>query len=251
MKQLLFLCAFVAALGLFRTSVYAAVVINEIFPKTVDIKEEWVELYNTGSETVSLNLWTLANTEGTAKTFVIGADWIIAPHGYLTFNQQRTGITFNINGDTVRLTDDKNTLADSQSYISTLGYNTSMGRSPDGGTSWTVCTTATANKSNDCPPATPTPTASPAPQPTNTPLPTATGIPVPTESQPPKATGVLGATAAPTPTPTPQTDNLITIPVPNAIAVSKTLAVQIAVVAGVWIMLAFIALSRRKRKPRP
>jgi hypothetical protein len=228
--------------------VYAGVVINEIFPKTEDVTREWIELYNTGSESVSLNQWKLENTEGTPKTFVINASGIIASHGYITYYQPQTGIIFNVNGDTVRLTDDHNTLIDSQNYLSTLGYNTSMGRSPDGGSSWTICNSQTPDKPNDCPLATPTQTPTPSPIPTNTPIPVTTEAPA---YQPPVpiANSVLGTTIIVTPTSTPP-DDLITIPVPNTIAISKQLVVQITVVLGAWSMLAFIAIARRKRKPR-
>ncbi len=48
----------------FHTVVYASVVINELYPKPSDEQSEWIELYNSGSESVSLNLWKLENTEG-------------------------------------------------------------------------------------------------------------------------------------------------------------------------------------------
>jgi hypothetical protein len=238
------------------TVVHAAVVINEIFPKTEDVTLEWIELYNTGDTSVSLNQWKLSHSAGDAKSFIFNAR-VIDPHGFMLFSQPDTGISLDKSGDTVRLMDDRGTTIDSQSYLGTLGYNTSMGRSPDGGISWTACTVATANKPNDCPQATPTQTPTPTPIPTNTPIPTATGIPVPTENQlqgaltyqPADTNSVLGSTTAPSPSPTPM-DNLFTIRVPNMIAISRPLAIQILVVLGAWIMLVFIALARRKRKPR-
>ena len=264
MNKLRLLYAFTIALGIYflspifvtgLTVVHAAVVINEIFPKTVDLKQEWIELYNTGDASVSLNQWKLSHTAGDAKSFSFGAK-VIDQHGFMLLSQSDTGILFDLNGDTVMLADDRGTTVDSQSYIGTLGYNTSMGRSPDGGTSWTVCTTATAGKPNDCPQATPTPSPTTTPLPTNTPVPITTVISIPTENQSqetpylsPVKNSVLGVTTAPSLSPTP-IDTLVTIRVPNTIAISKPLAVQIAVVLGAWLMLAFIAIMRRKQKPR-
>jgi hypothetical protein len=159
--------------------VQAAVIINEIYPKTTDASQEWVELYNTDSQSVSLDRWKLDHTAGDAKSFIINASAIIQPHGFLTFTGSQTNINFSIDGDTVRLFDVNGAQVDNQSYPGTLGYNTSMGRNSDGSGSWAICTTATFNTNNVCP----------APSPTATPIPA--NIPTPT----------LKPTAAPTPTP--------------------------------------------------
>jgi hypothetical protein len=210
-----------------NNSVYAAVVINEIFPKTSDVTWEWVELYNTGSESISLDRWKLDHTAGDAKSYILNAGAIIQPHGFLTFYGSQTTITFSIEGDTVRLFDVNGALVDNQSYPGILGYNTSMGRSSDGGGSWAMCTTATFNTTNDCPQPSPTPTPiptststpSPTPLPTNTPTPTpiltptrqtfGSLLPSPTETR------VLGVANGISPTPTPTADVL-------QFAVSKT-----------------------------
>lgn len=164
------------------TQVRAAVVINEILPKTDPSAYEWVELYNTGSDSVSLNLWKLDHTAGDGKSFVLNAGDIIQPHGFLTLSGSQTALSFSINGDTVRLFDANNNPVDSQSFPGNLGYNTSMGRTVDGDGVWAMCTTATYNTNNNCPvpspTATPMPTATPSP--TDTPAPTATPTPIPT-----------------------------------------------------------------------
>ncbi len=244
-----------------RGSVFAAVVINEIFPKTEDVTLEWIELYNTGNESVSLNLWTLANTVGDAKTFHMGAEWNIFPHGFLTFYQSRTGISLNASGDTVRLSDDKNTLVDSQSYSSTIGMNRSMGRSTDGGGVWTTCNDpATPDNPNTCPSPTPTPTQPPTPTPTpvvtiaptDTPIPTvAPPSPIPTslfqaanrEAQP-QVLGVVNGPTPPTGGSTSSSADLITL------KLSKTLVVQILIIGVVWAFLALIAILRRHFRRR-
>lgn len=257
-------CVLSIALGLFftipllsirQTTVHAAVVINELFPKVEDVTQEFIELYNTGDTSVSMNQWKLSNTTGTVKTYVLGASPTIDPHGYVTFYQPQTGITFAINGDTVVLTNDHGTVADSQSFPGMLGYNTPMGRSPDGSGIWVICNKITPNQPNDCPVATPSPSPTLTPIPSNTPTPVPTDAPTPTEEtvqglpvyQPPQSSRVLGRITTPTPTPTP-TDTLFTIRVPNTIAISKPLAIQITVVAGVWFILIVIATLQKKRK---
>lgn len=204
---------------IFAVPVHAAVVINEVYPKTSDATEEWVELYNTGPQSVSLNLWKLAHTAGDAKSFIINASSIIQPQSFLTLGESQTGIDFSINGDTAQLFDQNGTMVDSQSYPGILGYNTSMGRSIDGAGTWAICTSATYNTNNNCPAPSPTvtpmptPTVTPAPSPTPTsaPTPTPSSIPTPTPIQQtfgsllpsPAVSQVLGATAIPTSTPTP------------------------------------------------
>lgn len=199
---------------LFATPVHAAVVINEVFPKITDPAQNWVELFNTGSESVSLNQWKLDHTAGDAKSFILNASMNIGAHSFLTLTGSQTAITFSTEGDTVRLFDASNAKIDSQTYPGTLGYNTSMGRSVDGDGVWAICTTATFNTNNNCPQ--PSPTATPVPTSTPTPIPTPTPFPTPT-IQPqtfgslipsPTTSQVLGVTAAPTPTPTKQPDVL-------------------------------------------
>ncbi len=239
------------------TPVRAAVVINELLPKTEPATQEWVELYNTGSESVSLNQWRLQNSTGTV--FILNASWNINPHGFLTVTGSQTGISFAINGDTVQLFDEKNIEMDSQSYPGTLGYNTSMGRSTDGGDGWVICApdpyNATPDKPNNCPLApTPIPTAGATPFPTATltpsPLPTKIPPPIPTPTptrqtfgslvSSPTQTRVLGAYDVPSPTPTPDQTSF-------TVKMDKILAYQILTVAVAWGVIVVIAYVRRKR----
>ncbi len=241
-----------------NTPVHAAVVINEILPKTDPATLEWVELYNTGSESVSLDRWKLQTETGFVQTFILNASAIIGPHGFLTFTGSQTGISFAINGDIVRLFDDKNTEIDSQSYPGILGYNTSMGRSTDGDGIWAQCTKVTFNTNNNCPVPTPTPEAPPTntptptrpSQPTPTPLPKAVRPPAdtPTPTQQtfgsflpsPANTQVLGAIETISPTPTPATDVLY-------FAVSKTRIAYVLLGIAAVALSAMIILWLRQR----
>lgn len=232
-----------------NSSAWAAVVINELLPKTEPATQEWIELYNTGSEPVSLDRWTIQNSAGVAKTSILNASAIIAPHGFLTFTGSQTDISFSIGGDTARLFDEKNNEVDSQSYPGILGYNTSMGRSSDGEGTWTVCTIPTYNMPNNCPQPSPTPTPIPTntPSPTPTPLPTNTLTPVrqtfgsllpsPTETR------VLGTADNTSPASTPDSTSL-------TLKIDKVLASQILLVAISWGVIALVAYVRRKKKHR-
>ncbi len=245
---------------LIAQSVYASVVINEILPKTTDVTNEWIELYNTGSDPVNLNTWTLQNTQGTPKTFIIPASGIIQSHGFLLFGETQTGIQFNPNGDTVKLSDANNVTVDTESFDGTLGFNTSMGRIPDGAANWVVCNTpATPNAANNCPIPSPTPT----PTVTNTPTPTTSDTPYippapPSDNATPTSLPpVLGAmyTPSPTPTPTMSPDDLVNVEIPKTIHITKTIAIETIIVLGVWILLAIVAIanrnSNRRRKQKP
>ena len=253
-----------------RSTVWAAVVINEVLPKTDPVTNEWIELYNSGSESVSLDRYTLENTNGEKKTYILNAGSVIAPNGFLTLYQSQTGITFSLNGDTVVFKDANGGVVDNQSYPGTLGFLTSVGRTVDGAGVWTICTSpATANKTNNCPPPPPTSTPMPTQVPTNTPTPIPTSAPTPSPTAMQVASNltpspvlrqvtfgqitnadILGVenpvAETPTPTPVPSGDFM-------NFSVPKSVVWQVTVVGIAWGMLACIAhihkkYSRRKIK---
>ncbi len=221
---------------------HAAVVINEIYPKPTDEQSEWIELYNAGNESVSLNLWKLENTDGEKKSFIINASAIIQPKGFLLFPKSQTGISMRNEGDTIRLIDQNNTTVDTQTFQGILGYNTSMGRTVDGAGAWATCTTATPEAKNACP----EPSATPSPITIETPAATATAIPspVPTipQDSPTPIVEVVVVTHIPTPTPTSSETMTVVIP--------KTIGIQVLIVAVSWILLAVIALINTKKKKK-
>lgn len=168
------MCIFFVIPILFPTyvAVSAAVVINELFPKPSDETSEWIELYNTGPESVSVEGWKLENSAGDKKQFTFSAGIDIPAGGFYSVSQAVTNISLFNEGDTVTLFDKNNSRTDSQGYSSTLGYNTSVGRHIDGSGSWSICTSPTYNGPNSCPPPPPPPTFTPTP--TESPMPTAT-----------------------------------------------------------------------------
>jgi len=227
----------------FRSTVFAGVVINEMYPKPSDEQSEWIELYNNGSENVSLNLWKLENTDGEKKTFIINASAIIQPKGYLLFPKSQTGITMRNDGDTLRLIDQNNSTVDIQSFQGILGYNTSVGRTADGAGVWTTCTTATLETKNICP----EPTSSPTPLISDTP--TATVSPIPTTAPiitqqvtPTPIIEVIVVTHIPTPTPTSAELLMVAIP--------KTIGIQVLIVAVSWLLIAAFAIWNTAKKKK-
>lgn len=171
--------------------VYAAVVLNEIFPKTENPAQQWIELYNTGSEDMLLDLWELEHAAG-GESFRLDG-FIIRANDFLLLSQTQTGVTLSAGGDTVRLMDPKGTHGgvDNVSYPSSLVQNTALGRSPNGTGGWGICPNATPGIPNTCL----------LPSPTETPLPTPTYTPTPSNS--PTPTGTPGPTSTPGPSGSP------------------------------------------------
>lgn len=192
-----------------RIPVYAEVVINEIYPKPSDEVSEWIELYNTGPDTVTLDGWRLENSNGEKKIYQITGITIPAAN-FVRLNQSQTGIKLFNDGDSVHLYDGGGNEIDVQGYPSILGYNNSVGRSSDGTGVWTFCELATPNNPNACTPPTlpltPVITETPAPTSTTTPSNTPTPDPtrIPTSTIVPPGSAVKGVTydfvAQPTPT---------------------------------------------------
>ena len=89
-------------LSLGRSTAFAAVVINEMYPKYSDPAWEWVELYNTDSQSVSLNQWKLDHTGGDGNSFILNASMNIQPHSFLTLYGNQTAISFSIKHHTIK-----------------------------------------------------------------------------------------------------------------------------------------------------
>lgn len=233
-----------------RSVAFAAVVINEIYPKPSQEDAEWIELFNNGSESVSLDRWKLQNSTSPVTSFTMNASFIIGGNSFLTIPRSQSDINLNNEGDTATLFDPNNNQVDSQGYPSVLGFNTSVGRTVDGGGVWAICITpATPNAPNNCPKPSPTPTPLPTatPMPTATPFSTATPTPaqtfaafVPTTA-PGGTTEVLGVDVQPTPPPSESVDFL-------TFKVSRILLLQILLVIIGWGSIGLFAWWKRKSK---
>ncbi len=248
--------------------VKAAVVINELLPKTQDSASQWIELYNTDVADVALDYWELRHTADDNKAFLLNG-LTIPGKGFMVLTKAQTGIVFSAQGDTVQLIDDGGHLVDSKSYPNTLAYNTAMGLAIDGTGALGICSSPTPGAPNNC--QLPTPTETPIPPPTNTSTPTHT--PAPTE--PAKPTATPSATIAPTtavlgtqdnasfgfsmqpshpppasPAPAEQTTPVAT-PTPVAFLQSKTYRYLWAAGIGIGVLLAVtIIVAGRHHKKR-
>lgn len=80
-------------------------VINEFLPDPLgsDTTAEFIELFNTGSESVDLAGWKLDDADGGSAAYTIPAGTTIRGGVYLSFSRSETKLALNNEGDTVRL----------------------------------------------------------------------------------------------------------------------------------------------------
>ena len=228
-------------------TVHAAVVINEILPRA---DAPFIELYNNGDTSVTLDRWTVKHSAGDQKSFMFNASNNIGGKSFLMLTPDQTGITLSAEGDTVSLIDEKNNTVDQQSYISTIGYNTSMGRSTDGGGSWVVCNTpATPSLPNNCPPPpTPLPTVVPTAVPTDAPTAIPTDVPLP--PSPTNQVSTLAPSIAPLVSVTPAVLGVTTAATSGGTSPDdnrKFMGLAMVLISAVWVVLiGLYAVTRRK-----
>ena len=191
---------------LFVPRVFASdVVLNEFFPNPPGSSEsdaEWIELYNSTSSSIDISGWKLDDDPSSAQAeYVIPSGTSVGPAGFLVFESSITGIQLSNSGDSVRLLGTDGTEVDTYTYDSSVAEDVSIGRSVNGGGSWTSCATPTKGSSNNCPLPTPTATSTPSPTPSPTQAPTPTKTPTPA--------------GIPTPIPTSTTQTLTKTPTPT------------------------------------
>ena len=121
------------------------VVISEILPNPagVDTAAEFIELYNSGSETLDLKNWQL--TDG-ATAYYLPENTALAAKSYLAFFSAQTKISLNNSGDTVSLLSPAGDLVSRIGYAAAPGEDLSYMRGTDNKFSWT--TTPTPNAAN-------------------------------------------------------------------------------------------------------
>ncbi len=221
--------------GLLPRQVSAQVVINEVFPNpsgSSSEPDEFIELFNPGTEPVVITGWQISDIQGTVKTYSIPEN-ILGTGTYISFRRSATGIALNNTGDGVELRDTGGILKDSTSF-GDIKEDRSFSRIPNGVGNFVADTDVTELMANISPPTpeptlvtqTPTPTPTPiqtpilimsspsptkiptpTPIPTKTPLPTPVKTPLRTNSSTPIATvsagisEVLGIRAGPSSSP--------------------------------------------------
>lgn len=119
----------------------AKIVINEVVPNPTgsDSEDEWIELKNLGSETVSLVDWSLG--DATSKKYKI-KQGSLKSGGFIVFKRLMTGIALNnTGGDEVKLYGPSGILLDNIKYSSSAGEAESYARREDGSWDWTIKTT--------------------------------------------------------------------------------------------------------------
>jgi len=178
------------------SDIYAQLMINEVSPNpsgSPSEPNEFIELYNSGNETVDISGWTISDTSGSTKSYTIPG-MTLAEGEYVSYRRDTTSIALNNDGDGVEIKDASNILKDSMTFSTTI-EDRSWSRIPDGSGSFVNNSEPTEGGPNSAPP-TPTPTPTPTPAPTSTPTPTPSPTPTP------KPTSTPTPTPKPTPTPT-------------------------------------------------
>lgn len=189
----------VAIFFLSFSNVSAQVVINEVLPNPTgdDTGNEWVELYNSGANSVDLAGYKLKDAADHEQIISSNS---IAPGAWLTIHSQGSFSLNNSGIETINLY-----YVSSADPISTFSYTgstegKSWGRIPDGGSIYAGVLDPTEGTANQIPP-TPTPSPSPTPKPTPTKSPTPTPIksptPTPTKTPTPNAKSTSKPTTSP------------------------------------------------------
>jgi hypothetical protein len=186
-------------LFLFKTPLYAQVVINEVGPDPTQ-GNDWIELKNTGAAAVNLTGWTLEDSSSPLTPVPALSNQVVQPQAYLVVEVSNR---LNNTGDDVKLKNETGSLIDQFHFASTV-TGQSWSRVPDGTGSWSL-TSPTQGSTN--PAASPLPTPSPVPTPSPS-EPPSSPSPFPTPSP------SLLPTPLPTPSPSPPASlesNLLTL----------------------------------------
>ncbi len=154
---------------------------------------DWVEIYNTSSETINIDGWVIRDSTQTNKINLSG---YICPNSFRKFDFSNR---LNNDGDTIKILDSESstTPINEITYFSSTipehqsGQSTS--RQSPGSDNWQVLTNPSPQNDESCfPQPTPEPTSEPTPTPSPTPT-SPSGAPTPTPS--PKATPKSSPTA--------------------------------------------------------
>lgn len=195
------------------SKIYAKVIINEIYTSET---HDWVELYNTSTESAVLDNYRLQDkkSEGGVNTHPLEGK--IDRNSYKVIDLSNS---LNNSGDVVELI----LIGNSDQTLESIGYgenqsicvptgNQSIGRYPDNSSQFTLLSSYTRESPNNSsqpancavsPTPSCTPTHTPTKTPTHTPVPTnaPTSIPTSTSSPTPTHKSVNSAIKTPTPTP--------------------------------------------------
>jgi DNA/RNA endonuclease YhcR with UshA esterase domain len=125
-----------------------SVIVNEILPTpSTGSSNEFIELYNSGSDSVNLSGWFLDDSEGGSSPYQIPNGTIISAGQYLVFYKSQTGLSLNDSGgDLARLLWPDNSVISQTPNYGSGERGESWSRAPDG--SWKWSTTLTPGEAN-------------------------------------------------------------------------------------------------------
>jgi len=147
------------------------VVINEFLPHpnadwngdgTANNGDEFIELINMGTESISLNNWKLDDGDDGSRPYSL-PDVILMPRQIVLFYKIETGISLSDGGDTVRLIKPDSRTADITAYQVVTAADRTWCRLPDGTGVWAFSCRPSPGKPNTLAEAV-TPTPGPTPE---------------------------------------------------------------------------------------
>lgn len=194
-KQVFAFVLFLCLLQINTSSIFATPLINEF--SSAD-SSDWIEIYNSGADTIDLSLYRIRDLTTNNKLDLSGS---LSPSGFAAFDWSNK---LNNGGDLIKLilTSDE-LIVDQVTYgdqggLTAPSSTQTGGRQPDGGSSWMIFASSSKNSSNNSSSVFSPPTATP----TKTPTPTKSPTPTKTPTQP--KTSSSKETREPTKTPTPK-----------------------------------------------
>lgn len=97
--------------------------ITEIYPNPAAGEEEWIEIYNSGSASINLGNWMLADSAKLSAPYRISDAVVIKPNEYYVFKKSETKIVLNNDVDEIFLKDFKGNEIDKIQYSSSQKEN--------------------------------------------------------------------------------------------------------------------------------
>lgn len=162
------------------TTVPGDVVINEILPHpdtdwngdgTANTGDEYIELVNMGTKSITLNNWKLDDGDGGSSPYTLPSTTLL-PRQIVLFYHSETGISLSDGGDSVRLFKPDGRTADSLAYPVVTATDQTWCRLPDGNGVWAfVCQPSPGRPNAPFEFGTPTPKPTPMPKPEGTVIP--------------------------------------------------------------------------------
>ncbi len=98
--------------------IYSPVLINEIMPAPAkgNAEEEWIEIFNKGSQDISMSGWWLDDEEKGSKPWAFPQNTLLKQHGFLLIKRKNSKIVLGNTHDEIRLWNQKGELIQKISY---------------------------------------------------------------------------------------------------------------------------------------